>query len=87
VSLPKDHVNSPSVQRARTALEGAILGKHLDFLSTPNGKKTASSLAFFWGLTVGELSAVYDEHGGIVYWIGPTSVLPSNAKSHQPAAP
>jgi hypothetical protein len=78
--------NDSSIRRARESCEQQILGKTLEWLNTEDGRKTVRAFAVFSCTWPEELSVVFDEQGKVIYWIGPTSVLPANAKNHQTAA-
>jgi len=76
-----------SVMRARKNMGDAFLGKTMAYLETEQGRSYAKALAYFYDLKVEELSVVFDEKDKVIYWIGPSTALPPNAKRHSPLTP
>ena len=62
--------------------ERNILGHTTEWLQSDEGNTHVCFFCDFTGLKKSEVSVVFDEQDKTIYWIGPTSALPPNAKTH-----
>ncbi len=85
MKLTEQQLQSGSVRRARSAIESAFLGQSITFLKTDKAKALARTLSYLYGSKHGDvegLSVVFtSDSDRLIYWIGPTSALPSNAQT------
>lgn len=88
MKLSGEQLQSGTVRRAREVIERGILGKAMSYLNTKEGQHDAMTLSYLYGSkhgVVAGLSVVFtDDADRLIYWIGPTSALPPNAKAHRP---
>jgi hypothetical protein len=69
----------------RERLSSKFVGMPFVYLRTEQGWQLASRLAAAFDLQPKEMSVVFtDDKDQVIVWIGPTFVLPPNAKRHAP---
>jgi hypothetical protein len=91
MKLNEELLKSDIVRRLRDKLEQDFMGQPMSVLDTTPGRQRTWLLAYFWGAEYGDastLSVVFtSDSDKLIYWIGPTSALPPNAKTHATITP